>query len=56
MDDQVDIVVAESLADGRGLLAAERAELEAVEVPIEHLARVLHVGVPDEVDAGLGHD
>jgi hypothetical protein len=33
------------------LSAAERAQLETVEVPVKETARVLDVGMPDQVDA-----
>jgi hypothetical protein len=55
VDDPANVLIAQSLADGRRLHATQRAEIKAVEVAVQQLVRVFHVGVPDHVNARGGH-
>jgi hypothetical protein len=48
VDDAVNLVATKTLADGRRLRAPECAELKTVEVPVQNLVRILHVGVANE--------
>jgi hypothetical protein len=50
--DQGDLLGLQLPADGRGLRAAERAQVEAGQVAVKNPVRVLNVGVPDEEDSG----
>jgi hypothetical protein len=56
VDDPGDVLIAKPVTDGDGLQAPERAELEPVEVPVQQLVRILHVGVTDQVKPAVGHD
>jgi hypothetical protein len=44
----VNLVVTKTLADGRRLRAPKCAELKTVEVPVQNLVRILHVGVANQ--------
>ena len=48
--------VAQPPAEELGLLAAARAEREVVEMAVEDLLGVEHVGMPDQVDACQRHE
>ena len=45
----------EPLAEGVGLAHPLLTEAEPLEVPVEDPRGVLHVAVPDQMDAGGGH-
>jgi len=48
VDEAADARRAQPLAQRRRLRAPERAELEAVEMPIKHVVRILHIRVSDQ--------
>jgi hypothetical protein len=52
VDDQREPGVAQLFTKRFRLCPSQRAEVEAVEVAVQDVVRVLDVGVPDEIDAG----